>query len=149
MSIPIAFAGNLTNDPELRFTPTGAAVATFTVAVSQRVKQGDSWVDGEPTFMRCSVWRQYAENVTETLSKGTRVVVTGKLKQRTYEDKAGEKRTVTEVEVEEVGPALRYATAKVNRVERGKAGQMEYQAARSNMTDDPWTVKPDLDEVPF
>lgn len=144
--IPISFAGNLTNDPELRFTPTGAAVASFTVAVNTRVKQGDAWVDGEPTFMRCSVWRQYAENVTESLAKGSRVIVTGKLKQRSYEDKQGTKQTVMEVEVEEVGPALRYATAKLSKVER--SGRDEFQATRAATTRDPWTVNT-TDEVPF
>lgn len=144
--IPISFAGNLTNDPELRFTPTGAAVASFTVAVNTRVKQGDTWVDGEPTFMRCSVWRQYAENVTESLAKGTRVIVTGKLKQRSYEDKQGTKQTVMEVEVEEVGPALRYATARLSKVER--SGREEFQAARAATTPDPWTATT-TDEVPF
>ena len=122
--ITVTVIGNLTNDPELRFTPSGAAVASFTVASSSRVldKTTNEWKDGESVFMRCSVWRQYAENVAESLTKGTRVIVSGRLKQRSYETREGEKRTVMELEVEDVGPALRFATAKVNRVQRQGGG---------------------------
>jgi single-strand DNA-binding protein len=122
--VTVTVVGNLTNDPELRFTPSGAAVASFTVASSPRVldKATNEWKDGDPLYMRCSVWRQYAENVAETLTKGTRVIVTGRLKQRSYETREGEKRTVVEMDVEDVGPALRYATAKVTRAARGEGG---------------------------
>jgi single-strand DNA-binding protein len=111
----ITVVGNLTDDPELRFTPSGAAVANFTVASTPRSfnRQTSAWEDGDTLFMRCSVWRQPAENVAESLVRGTRVVVTGRLKQRSYETREGEKRTVVEMEVDEIGPSLRYATAKV------------------------------------
>ncbi|HMR13673.1 MAG TPA: single-stranded DNA-binding protein, partial [Arachnia sp.] len=114
---PITLIGNLTADPELRFTPNGAAVANFTVASTPRTfdRQTNEWRDGDSMFINCSVWRQYAENVAESLSKGTRVIVSGRLKARSYETREGEKRTVFEVDVDEVGPALRYATAKVTR----------------------------------
>ena len=120
----ITIVGNLTNDPELRFTPSGAAVASFTVASTPRYldKASGEWKDGEALFLRCSVWRQVAENVAESLTRGTRVIVQGRLKQRSYETKEGEKRTVVEVEVDEVGPALRYATAKVQKTSRGGGG---------------------------
>ena len=117
----ITITGNLTADPELRFTPSGAAVANFTVASTPRTfdKQANEWKDGEAMFLNCSVWRQPAENVAETLSRGMRVIVQGRLKSRTYETKEGDKRTVFEVEVDEVGPCLRYATAKVTKVPSG------------------------------
>jgi single-strand DNA-binding protein len=120
----ITVVGNLTADPELRFTPSGAAVANFTVASTPRAfdRQTNEWKDGEALFMRCNVWRQAAENVAETLTRGARVIVTGRLKQRSYETKEGEKRTVVELEVDEIGPSLRYATAKVNKVSRGSGG---------------------------
>ena len=116
--------GNLTNDPELRFTPSGAAVANFTVASTPRTfdRQSNEWKDGETLFMRCSVWRDAAENVAESLQRGSRVIVTGRLKSRSYETKEGEKRTVVELEVDELGPSLRYATAKVNKTQRGGGG---------------------------
>lgn len=122
---PITLIGNLTADPELRFTPSGSAVATFTVASTPRTfdRQTNEWKDGEALFLRCEVWRQYAENVTESLQKGMRVLVSGRLKSRSYETNSGEKRTVFEVEVDEVGPALRYATAKVTRTTSGSGGQ--------------------------
>jgi single-strand DNA-binding protein len=122
--INVTIVGNLTGDPELRFTPSGSAVANFTVASSSRVldRQTNEWKDGDTVFMRCSVWRQYAENVAESLTRGTRVIVTGRLKQRSYETPQGEKRTVVELEVDDVGPALRYATAKVNKVARSDGG---------------------------
>ncbi len=117
----ITVVGNLTADPELRFTPSGAAVANFTVASTPRTfdKNTNEWKDGEALFLRCSVWRQAAENVAESLQKGTAVIVQGRLKQRSYETKEGEKRTVYELDVDEVGPSLRWATAKVNRTTRG------------------------------
>lgn len=117
----ITLIGNLTADPNLRFTPSGAPVANFTVASTPRTfdRQTNEWRDGEALFVDCSVWRQYAENVAETLTKGMRVIVQGRLKARSYETREGEKRTAWEVEVEEVGPALRWATAKVNRTGGG------------------------------
>jgi single-strand DNA-binding protein len=120
----ITIIGNLTNDPELRFTPSGAAVANFTVASTPRTfdRQANEWKDGETLFMRCSVWRDAAENVAESLQRGTRVVVSGRLRSRSYETKEGEKRTVVEMEADEVGPSLRYATAKVSKTSRGGGG---------------------------
>jgi len=120
----ITVIGNLTGDPELRFTPSGAAVANFTVASTPRQfdRQSNEWKDGETLFMRCSIWREAAENVAESLAKGTRVVVTGRLVSRSYDTKEGEKRTVMELQADEVGPSLRYATAKVNRTQRGGGG---------------------------
>src|SRR3954464_9746236 len=120
----ITVVGNLTNDPELRFTPSGAAVANFTVASTPRMfdRQSNEWKDGETLFMRCSVWRDAAENVAESLGRGTRVIVSGRLKSRSYETKEGEKRTVIEMEVDEVGPSLRYASAKVTKTQRGNGG---------------------------
>jgi single-strand DNA-binding protein len=120
----ITVVGNLTGDPELRFTPSGAAVANFTVASTPRAfdRQTNEWKDQETLFMRCSVWREAAENIAESLVRGNRVVVTGRLKSRSYETKEGEKRTVVELEVDEVGPSLRYATAKVNRTQRSGGG---------------------------
>ncbi len=117
----ITVVGNLTADPELRFTPSGAAVANFTVASTPRMfdRQTNEWKDGDALFLRCNVWRQAAENVAETLTRGARVVVQGRLRQRSFETREGEKRTVVEMEVDEVGPSLRYATAKVNKVSRG------------------------------
>jgi single-strand DNA-binding protein len=120
----ITVVGNLTADPELRFTPSGAAVANFTVASTPRNfdRQSGEWKDGDALFMRCNVWRQAAENVAETLTRGMRVMVSGRLRQRSFETREGEKRTVVELEVDEVGPSLRYATAKVNKVSRGSGG---------------------------
>src|SRR5437764_11720235 len=120
----ITLIGNCTGDPELRYTPSGAAVANFTVASTPRQfdRQSNEWKDQETLFMRCSVWRQAAENVAESLQRGTRVIVSGRLKSRSYETKEGEKRTVVELEVDEIGPSLRSATAKVARASRGDAG---------------------------
>ena len=120
----ITIIGNLTADPELRFTPSGAAVANFTVASTPRQfdRQSNEWKDGETLFMRCSVWRDAAENVAESLQRGTRVIVSGRLKSRSYETKEGEKRTVVEMDVDEIGPSLRSATAKVNKTQRGGGG---------------------------
>lgn len=165
--INVTVVGNLTNDPELRFTPSGAAVASFTVATSSRLldKTTNEWTDGDPTYLRCSVWRQYAENVAESLTKGTRVIVSGKLKQRSFETREGEKRTVMEVEVEDVGPALRFATAKVNRVQRSDGGfagggqggdqfggQFGSQGNGNEPANDPWATgapAANFDEPPF
>ena len=121
---PITIIGNLTDDPELRFTPSGAAVAKFRVASTPRTldKATGEWKDGEALFLACSVWRQAAENVAESLQRGARVIVSGRLRQRSYETKEGEKRTVYEVEVDEIGPSLRYATAKVQKMSRGGGG---------------------------
>jgi single-strand DNA-binding protein len=120
----ITVVGNLTADPELRFTPSGAAVANFTVASTPRTfdRQTGEWKDGEALFLRCSLWRQPAENVAESLTRGARVIVQGRLKQRSFETKEGEKRTVVELEVDEIGPSLRYATARVNKVARSDGG---------------------------
>lgn len=120
----ITLIGNLTSDPELRFTPNGAAVANFTVASTPRTfdRQANEWKDGDSMFLNCSIWRQYAEHVAESLQKGMRVIVQGRLKSRSYETREGEKRTVFEVDVDEIGPALRYATAKVTRTSGGSGG---------------------------
>ena len=120
----ITVVGNLTADPELRFTPSGAAVANFTVASTPRIydRQSGEWKDGEALFLRCSIWRQAAENAAESLTRGMRVIASGRLKQRSYETREGEKRTVFEVEVDEIGPSLRYATAKVNKASRSGGG---------------------------
>ena len=120
----ITVVGNLVDDPELRFTPSGAAVANFRIASTPRTfdRQTNEWKDGEALFLSCAVWRQYAENVAESLTKGMRVIVSGRLKSRQYETREGEKRTAFEIDVEEVGPALRYATAKVTRAGRSGGG---------------------------
>jgi len=143
----ITLVGNLTDDPELRFTPSGAAVANFTVASTPRFldKQTNEWKDGDALFMRCNIWRQAAENVAESLQRGMRVIVTGRLRQRSYETKEGEKRTVYEVEVDEIGPSMRYATAKVNKVQRGGgSGGGGFggggSSAGGGATDDPWAT---------
>lgn len=140
--------GNLTADPELRFTATGTAVANFTVASTPRSfdKASGEWKDGDALFLRCSVWRQAAENVAESLTRGARIIVSGRLVQRSYETKEGEKRTVMELQVDEVGPSLKYATARVNKVSRDGA-------ASSSAGDDPWGQAPKsggfVDEPPF
>ena len=143
---PITLVGNLVDDPELRFTASGVAVANFRVASTPRVfdKQTNEWRDGDSLFLSCSVWRQYAENVAESLTKGTRVIVTGRLKQRSYETQAGERRTVMEIEVDEVGPSLRSATAKIARVSRdgGGGGGGGGGAAPATPPADPWASSP-------
>ena len=148
----ITVVGNLTADPELRFTQSGAAVASFTVASTPRTfdKQSGEWKDGEALFLRCNVWRQVAENVAESLTRGSRVLVTGRLRQRSFETKEGEKRTVVELEVDEIGPSLRYATAKVNKVSRGDGGGRRLRRRRQSAVpggggapaDDPWGSAP-------
>jgi len=170
----ITVVGNLTNDPELRFTPSGAAVASFTVASTPRTldKNTNEWKDGDALFLRCSIWRQAAENVAESLQRGMRVVVQGRLKQRSFETKEGEKRTVVELEVDEVGPSLKYATAKVTKASRGGGGgggdfgggggggysggaSRSSGGSSSSANDDPWASAPAgggggwSDEPPF
>lgn len=144
----ITVIGNLTDDPELRFTPSGAAVAKFRVASTPRImdRQSGEWKDGEPLFLSCSVWRQAAENVAESLQRGARVIVSGRLRQRSYETREGEKRTVYELEVDEIGPSLRYATAKVQKMSRSGGGGFGAsggggggQGGGGNF-DDPWAT---------
>lgn len=137
----ITVVGNLTDDPELRFTTSGAAVANFTVASTPRTfdRQSNEWKDGEALFMRCSIWRQAAENVAESLQKGQRVIVQGRLVSRSYEDREGQKRTVMELQADEVGPSLSWATAKVTRAARQQTGQRQEPARQqSNGGGDPW-----------
>ena len=145
--VTITVIGNLTDDPELRFTPSGAAVAKFRIASTPRFldKASGEWKDGEPLFLSCNVWRQVAENVAESLQRGSRVIVSGRLRMRSYETKEGEKRTVIELEVDEIGPSLRYATAKVQRMSRSGGGG--YGASGGNSSggggfaaDDPWAT---------
>jgi single-strand DNA-binding protein len=151
----ITVVGNLTADPELRFTPSGAAVANFTVASTPRIydRQSGEWKDGDALFLRCNIWREAAENVAESLTRGARVIVTGRLKQRSFETREGEKRTVVEVEVDEIGPSLRYATAKVNKASRSGGGGCGVGVppcssapapaqAGSAPADDPWGSAP-------
>ncbi|MGW4464440.1 single-stranded DNA-binding protein [Micromonospora sp. NPDC004704] len=120
----ITVIGNLTDDPELRFTPSGAAVAKFRIASTPRFmdRGTNEWKDGDPLFLACTVWRQAAEHVAESLQRGARVIVSGRLRQRSYETREGEKRTVIELEVDEIGPSLRYATAKVQKMSRSGGG---------------------------
>lgn len=145
--------GNLTDAPELRFLASGVAVASFTIASTPRTfdKATNEWKDGETLFMRCSIWREAAENVAESLTRGTRVIVTGRLKSRSY-DKDGEKRTVIELDVDEVGPSLRYARANVRKAERDKGGFQERSSSPAQS--DPWATQPaqtqpSYDEPPF
>jgi len=160
----VTVIGNLTADPELRFTASGAAVANFTVASTPRTfdRSTGEWKDGEALFLRCNIWRQPAENVAESLTRGARVIVSGRLKQRSFETKEGEKRTVIELEVDEIGPSLRYATAKINRAQRsdggGGGGYGSSGGSRPSAppNDDPWGSAPPAgssggysDEPPF
>ena len=154
----ITIVGNLTADPELRFTPSGAPVANFTIASTPRMfdRQANEWKDGEALFLRCSLWRDAAENVAETLTKGMRVIASGRLTQRSYETREGEKRTVVELQVDEIGPSLRYATAKVTKTQRGGGGYgggSGYgggQASSAPASDDPWAMPAtNYDEPPF
>jgi single-strand DNA-binding protein len=139
----VTIIGNIATEPELRFTPTGKAVASFTIAENQRVKQADgTWADGDSTFWRCSLWDRAAENLVESLTRGTRVIAHGEAKQRSFEAKEGEKRSVIEVTVQEIGPSIRWATTKV---ERQAANGVAKKPA-----DDPWsTAAPATDEPPF
>jgi single-strand DNA-binding protein len=136
----VTVVGNLTADPELRFTPSGAAVANFTVASTPRTfdKASGQWKDGQALFLRCSIWRAAAENVVESLTRGARVIAQGRLVQRSFETKEGEKRTVVELEVDEIGPSVRYATVKVSKVTQDKRPE----AAASWPQDDPWGSTP-------
>ena len=144
----ITVIGNLTSDPELRFTPSGSAVANFTLASTPRTfdRTSNEWKDGETLFLRSAVWREAAENVAESLTKGMRVIVTGRLKSRSYETKEGEKRTVIELEVDEIGPSLKYANAKVNRTQRSGNGGNQGggfgggQSSGGQQQDDPWAT---------
>ena len=158
----ITIIGNLTADPELRFTPSGAAVTSFTVASTPRTfdRQAGEWKDGETLFMRCSIWRDAAENVAESLTKGTRVIVQGRLVQRSYTTREAEQRTVVEMQVDEIGPSLRYAKAQVTRQPRGGGqgggfggqGQSGYNAPAGGAADDPWATGGSTsfgDEPPF
>src|SRR5882757_5570360 len=151
----ITVVGNLTADPELRFTPSGAAVANFTVASTPRTfdRQAGEWRDGEALFLRCNLWRQPAENVADSLTRGSRLSVQGRLRQRSYETREGEKRTVVELEVDEVGPSLRYATASINKASRGGGGGGGFGGGNSGgggggprsaepPKDDPWGSAP-------
>lgn len=143
----ITVIGNLTADPELRFTPSGAAVANFTVASTPRMfdRQTNEWKDGEALFLRCNIWREAAENVAESLTRGSRVIVSGRLKQRSFETREGEKRTVVELEVDEIGPSLKYATAKVNKASRSGGGSRQPAAqssGRGAASEDPWGSAP-------
>ena len=142
----ITIIGNLTADVDIRYTPSGAAVANFTVATTPRSydKQAQEWKDGETMFLNCSIWRQAAENVAESLTKGMRVIVTGKLKARTYDTREGAKRTVFEIDVDEVGPSLLYATAKVTRAE-----SRSQTRPAANAGADPWAAGSSSDKPPF
>ena len=146
----ITIIGNLTSDPELRFQPSGAAVASFTVASTPRSfdKNANEWRDGETLFMRCSIWRDAAENVAESLTKGMRVIVQGRLVQRSFETRDGDKRTVIEMQVDEIGPSLAYATAKVTRASRGGGGgyAVPRPAPSGGSQGDPWATS---GEAPF
>ncbi|MFI1194046.1 single-stranded DNA-binding protein [Micromonospora sp. NPDC020750] len=135
----ITVIGNLTDDPELRFTPSGKAVAKFRMASTPRFmdKASGEWKDGEPLFLACNVWGQPAEHVAESLQRGARVIVSGRLRQRSYETREGEKRTVIELEVDEIGPSLRYATAKVQKMSRSGGGQGQ-GGGSGGAQDDPW-----------
>lgn len=143
----ITVIGNLVDDPELRFTPSGAAVANFRIASTPRTlnKQTNEWEDGEALFLSCAVWRQYAENVAESLQKGMAVIVTGRLKARSYENKQGERRTSHEIDVEEVGPTLRFSTARVSRT--GSTSARTTQAPQQR-TSDPWATGSASDSEP-
>jgi single-strand DNA-binding protein len=134
----ITVVGNLTSDPELRYTQNGLAVANFTIASTPRNfdRASNDWKDGESLFLRASVWREFAEHVAGTLTKGTRVIATGRLKQRSYETKEGEKRTSIELEVDEIGPSLRYATAQITRAASSRDGGTQ----RSQTADEPWAA---------
>ena len=146
----ITVVGNLTSDPELRYTQAGLAVANFTIASTPRNfdRASNDWKDGEALFLRASVWREFAEHVAGSLTKGSRVIVTGRLKQRSYETKEGEKRTSFEIEVDEIGPSLRYATAQVTRTSSsreggaggGNGGGGNAGAQRGQVPDEPWAA---------
>ena len=147
---PLTVVGNLVADPELRYTQSGAPVASFTVASTPRTfdRASNEWKDGDALFLRCSAWREMAENIAESLTKGMRVIVQGRLTQRSYEDRDGQKRTVVELQVDEIGPSLKYATAKVTRTQRSNQGGQASRPAQP----DAWSTPPGggyADEVPF
>ena len=146
----LTLVGNLTADPELRFTGNGAAVANFTVASTPRTfdRTTNEWLDGEPLFIRCSAWKSLAENAAESLRKGMRVIVSGRLGARSYETREGEKRTVHELDVEEVGPSLRFATVSVQRTEQ-RASDAARQQPQHRAQPDPWAQTNDYDAPPF
>ena len=148
--VTICITGNLVDDPILRFTPSGAAVANFTIASTPRAfdKQSNEWKDGDTMFLNCSIWRQAAENVAESLTKGTRVIVQGRLKSRSYDDRDGNKRTVFEVDVEEIGPSLARATAVVTRATGGGEPAPRQPAGRPPAAD-PWAGITQQTEAPF
>lgn len=148
----ITIVGNLTADPELRFTPSGAAVASFNVAVNERKYNKDTgqWEDGGATYWKCNVWRGMAENLAESLTKGDNVIVVGTVQDRSFEGKDGEKRTVKEIEVAEVGPSLRFAQAKpVKSNKGGNGGGQARPAGQAKAADDPWASAGDNGEAPF
>jgi single-strand DNA-binding protein len=147
----ITIVGNLTDDPELRFTPQGAAVANFSVAVNQRFfnKETNAWDERLDGFFRVNIWRDYAENVAESLTRGARVLVTGRLRSRSYEDKDGQTRWVTEIEADEVCPTLRWATAKVEKVNRSSGAGPSGGGGDNAWSPPPPTAAPEPDEVPF
>jgi single-strand DNA-binding protein len=136
----ITLVGNLTDDPELRFTPNGHAVAKFRIASTPRTFRDGQWHDGEPLFLPCTLWRDPAEHAAESLQRGARVIVTGRLRQRSYETREGEKRTVMELEVDEIGPSLRYATAKVTKMTRSSGGSSTGRTTTGAPADDPWAT---------
>lgn len=139
----ITVVGNLTSDPELRYTQNGLAVANFTIASTPRTfdRASNDWKDGEALFLRASVWREFAEHVAGSLTKGSRVIATGRLKQRSYETKEGEKRTSFEIEIDEIGPSLRYATAQVTRTSSSRDGG----GSRGQVADEPWAASAPAD----
>lgn len=143
--------GNLTSDPELRYTQNGIAVANFTIASTPRTfdKASNEWKDGDALFLRASVWKEFAEHVAGSLTKGSRVIATGRLEQRSYETKEGEKRTSMELQVDEIGPSLRYATAQVTRAQSGGRGQQDTRTAPSNPPADTWAPAALEDTTPF
>lgn len=145
----LTIIGNLTADPELKFLQSGAAVANFTIASTPRIydRTAGEWKDGETLYLRCSLWREAAENVAESLTRGSRVIATGKLKSRSYETSDGDKRTVIELEVEEIGASLRYATATVTKTSQG--GKTAPKQKPANQDNDPWSSAPATDEAPF
>ncbi len=152
----VTHIGNLTADPELRYTPNGTAVAIFTVAATPRTfnVQAREWKDGEPLFLRCTVWREFAEHVAGSLVKGARVIVVGRLKQRSFQDRDGQNRQVIELDVDEIGPSLRYATATVTRAAPGGAqrsqGAQSEPAGDFGTVDDSWTAPGEYgDDTPF
>ena len=145
----LTVVGNLTADPELRYTQNGLPVANFTIASTPRNfdRQANEWKDGEALFLRASVWREFAEHVAASLTKGARVIATGRLKQRSYEDKEGNKRTVVELEVDEIGPSLRYAQAAVQRIQRDSSQTRQQPSAYQQEQDEAWATPQQAQEA--